>query len=180
MGDDVDFGDVGNYAAVWLMKHIEDERADAGGPQLVELRLQHVCEIVPRRDQAGTLLRDDPHLRFENARGLPLHRYGTGPFCRFSIPRVEQSGVYTITVDESPVYIGECENLARRFNTGYGNISPRNCFVGGQSTNCRINNLILQAVEAGHTVDLWFHQTDEHKAYEARLLTANTPPWNAR
>ena len=30
-----------------------------------------------------------------------------------------------------------------RYNNGYGRISPRNCFQGGQSTNCRVNNLIF-------------------------------------
>jgi hypothetical protein len=38
-------------------------------------------------------------------------------------------------VDESKEYVGECRDLVKRFNSGYGQISPRNCFVGGRRTN---------------------------------------------
>lgn len=44
-----------------------------------------------------------------------LNRYGRGPFCRFEFPRGwSYGGVYVITVDETPVYVGECEDLSRR------------------------------------------------------------------
>lgn len=35
-------------------------------------------------------------------------------------------------------YIGETDNLEKQFRQGYGNISPRNCFKGGQSTNYKM------------------------------------------
>jgi hypothetical protein len=28
-------------------------------------------------------------------------------------------------------YVAEAQHLVQRFNNGYGNISSRNCFVGG-------------------------------------------------
>jgi hypothetical protein len=34
-------------------------------------------------------------------------------------------GVYILTVNSDPHYVGECVNLSRRFNGDYGNISPK-------------------------------------------------------
>jgi hypothetical protein len=103
-----------------------------------------VCSIQPQRTDELTLVKETPHLRFVNNRSIKLHKYGEGPFCRVQIPRIGGStGVYVIAVDDRAVYVGECEKLNDRFNNGYGRISPRNCFDKGQSTNCRINRLIL-------------------------------------
>ena len=44
--------------------------------------------------------------------------------------------------DGQIIYIGETAGLRQRFNMGYGNISPRNCYVGGQSTNCKMNKIV--------------------------------------
>ena len=51
---------------------------------------------------------------------------------------------------------------------GYGNISPSNCFKGGQETNCRINALIYATVSRGERVHLWFHATADYKELEAK------------
>ena len=75
-------------------------------------------------------------------------------------------------------YIGECANLSKRFNMGYGNISPKNCFKGGQETNCRLNNLLYTAALAGGCISLWFLQTANYKSVEAQLRRALNPPWN--
>ena len=53
-----------------------------------------------------------------------------------------------LALDGDLRYVGECANLSARFNVGYGNISPKNCFSGGQETNCRLNNLLYEAVLA--------------------------------
>jgi hypothetical protein len=79
-------------------------------------------------------------------------------------------GVYILTVNGEPYYVGECENLSKRYNTGYGQISTRNCFKGGQSTNCRINKLIFEAYNNSSKVELWFLKTDRHKEIEAELI----------
>lgn len=76
------------------------------------------------------------------------------------------------------MYVGECKNLTARFNTGYGQISPRNCFVGGQETNCRINKLILSEAVQGHGVRLWFMQTAAYKTIEMELRSIRRLPWN--
>jgi hypothetical protein len=101
--------------------------------KLGDYEFEYVCDIEPVRETDGTLRQHMPQDRYKNARNLPLNRYGGGPFCKFGIPnRFRVSGVYVLTVDEELRYVGECANLSARFNAGYGNISPKNCFRGGQ------------------------------------------------
>jgi hypothetical protein len=140
---------------------------------------RHVCSIQPRLHPDGLVQGLLPQSRYSNLDSLPLNKYGRGPFCKFSVPwSIRDRGVYAITVDSAPKYIGECDNLSERYNMGYGNISPRNCFIGGQETNCRINNLIYDTSTAGHRIDLWFHRTENHKTIEAQLRALLKPEWN--
>jgi hypothetical protein len=89
----------------------------------------HICRIEPVLHADGRIRQYMPQANFTNARSLPLNRYGAGPFCKFTIPNTfKASGVYALTVGEALQYVGECENLSSRYNMGYGNISPRNCF----------------------------------------------------
>ncbi len=65
---------------------------------------------------------------------------------------------------------------------GYGHISPRACFKGGQDTNCRINNLILQGVNISLDLDLWFRLIEgdvlDRVSIERELIATLHPPWN--
>jgi hypothetical protein len=63
-------------------------------------------------------------------------------------------------------------------NTGYGLISPRNCFVGGQSTNCRVNALILEAAKQGLRIEILFCETKRRFELEAQILRQLRPEWN--
>ena len=140
---------------------------------------QYICDIEPVNNDDGTVREFSPQDRYENYGRLALSRYGTGPFCKFKIPRdIAKSGVYALVVDGHVHYIGECENLSNRFNMGYGNISPRNCFTGGQETNCRINNLVSTSVSEGLKVTLWFHETKEYKKVESDLRAQGDFGWN--
>jgi len=87
-------------------------------------------------------------------------------------------GVYALMKDGAVCYIGECEDLGKRFNMGYGNISPKNCYQGGQPTNCKINHRVLEVSKAGGRIDLYFHQTSQRKAVEKLLIVRCSPPWN--
>ena len=72
-------------------------------------------------------------------------------------------------------------NLAERWGgRGYGAISPKNCFVGGQSTNCKVNNRILQHASAGRRIELWFHSTVNMGAIEQTVISTLSPAWNAQ
>ncbi len=140
---------------------------------------EYVCDIKPLRGADGSLTRFMPQGRYRNARNLPVNRYGIGPFCKFRIPnQFQMSGVYVLTVDGAPQYVGECANLSARFNAGYGNISPKNCFRGGQETNCRLNNLLYAAALAMQQIALCFFQTADYKSVEAGLRSTLSSVWN--
>ena len=109
------------------------------------------------------------------------NRYAAGPFCFFELREASHvAGVYVLMVGNDVKYVGECENLQRRFGPmGYGSIAPRNCHGDGQSTNCKINSLVLQIYKAGKSVNVWFYPSvSERKSIESRLLSELSPPWN--
>jgi hypothetical protein len=140
-----------------------------------------VCEIQPERDQAGQVRSFTPREQSRNPRLLPLHEYGRGPFCRFRVPdNLPLEGVYLLVVRGSVRYVGECENLSRRYNAGYGQISPRNCHIGGQSTNCTVNGLLFAAAERHDPIELWFCETDNRRRVERELIVQLRPGWNGQ
>ncbi|MCZ7380219.1 MAG: GIY-YIG nuclease family protein [Candidatus Methanoperedens sp.] len=142
--------------------------------------LQKVCDIDPEIDERGKIIEYRPQSEYKNYSNLPLHTYGGGSFCRFKIPSawLGKEGVYIIYVEDIPKYVGECDNLKKRFDMGYGNISPRNCFEGGQSTNCRINKEILSNKMKGSNVTLYFIETDRRFDIEHYLISKINPEWN--
>ena len=141
-----------------------------------------VCSLEPERDAAGRPLEFMPQAAYAKAATSKLHRWGAGPFCRFRIPPSwsGKKGVYAITVDAVLRYVGQCEDLGLRFNLGYGQISPKNAYQGGQSTNCKVNHAVLLAAKAGARIQLWFHATDDLDGVEGALITGLRPPWNGR
>lgn len=143
---------------------------------------QFVCDILPETDSRGVVCEIFPQEFYEKKDSLDLHKYGKGPFCRFKIPNSwsERQGVYAILIDDSIVYIGECEDLLDRYNSGYGNISPRNCYVGGQSTNCKINANILYEIKNGKAIRLFFYETYDRYAVEDNLIDKLHPAWNSK
>lgn len=143
---------------------------------------EYVCQIIPKTDQNRRTLEFFPQSRYDNRKKRPLHKYGAGPFCKFAMDgRRWKSGVYVIMADDVIQYVGECEDLYSRFNNGYGNISPRNCFGGGQPTNCRINSHILECHKSGTRIRLYFLELrdgSERFGIEDSLITRLEPPWN--
>jgi len=143
-------------------------------------RFEKVCDIEPVRDESGTVYEYKPYPRYDNKKGLKRHGYGDGPFCSFKIPSEYNglSGVYAIRVNGEWVYIGKADDLGNRFNQGYGNISPRNCFEGGQQTNCRMNNLILEETKNGSSIELFFYKILRLDFVETELIKTLNPAWN--
>ena len=152
--------------------------------RIADLSFSHAGAIRPQRDRRGEVIAELPQARFRNERNLRLHKYGRGPFCRFRVAMGwQQGGVYVLTNGHTPLYVGECQNLENRWGpNGYGGISPRNCYTGGQETNCRINNLIYTGAKTGAGFDLWFHPIVGGKqarlTVECKLVAALRPPWN--
>lgn len=149
-----------------------------------------IDNMDPDRDPGGRVLELRPASNYDNRKSLRLNKYGEGPFCHFRIKADKQAldslGVYAIVEKLSKVlYIGKCtgatSTLGRRFNAGYGAIQPRNCYEGGQSTNCRINHLILEETKRGTPLTLVFHRFrlgHEASNLEAKLIQRLRPPWN--
>lgn len=132
---------------------------------------QFIQQLQPQRDANGQILKFYPQGAYDNKDNLPLLDDGNGPFCKFTIEAGNWPGVYLWVEWNTVIYIGETKNLGNRFNTGYGQISPRNCFVGGQSTNCRMNQVVLEHTEKGRCIDLYFLETQNHKQIELELLS---------
>ena len=109
-----------------------------------------------------------------------MNKYGKGPFCKFTINRKYsgKSGVYVISVNNEIQYVGECDDFFKRFGMGYGNISPRNCFEGGQLTNCRINSNILTLFKSNVIIQLYFLESYDRFKIEYELIGKLNPPWN--
>ncbi len=149
--------------------------------EILGYSFRFITAINPDRDREGNIIECHPQARYQNRRNLPLHTYGAGPFCHFQIPNhLRSAGVYALFVDGVISYVGECEDLSKRFNPGYGNISPRNCFTGGQPTNCKVNTFVLQSAKKSQRIELWFLQTPERKIVEKRLIRQLRPPWNSQ
>lgn len=140
-----------------------------------------VGQLSLTRADDGGLRQFMPQALYQGARLKPLNRHGGGPFCRFTLPGAPSGmGVYVLTEDRQAVYVGICENLARRWGpAGYGSISPVNCYVGGQSTNCKINARVLAGSLGGRAYEVWFHETTEpRRVIEREIISALTPAWN--
>lgn len=162
---------------------ISTEAANTRRPDIHvgELLFSFRQSVAPQRDAAGTIVEYRPQDRYAKALAVPLHDHGDGSFCTFQIDAESGLvGVYLLVVNGQVRYVGECVDLRNRFNAGYGNISPRNCFVGGQSTNCKINRRILDVARSGDQVDLYFCTTSfvERKAVERCALDLLAPDWN--
>ena len=140
----------------------------------------HVCEIIPKLGSDSNVLEFLPQSRYENKKNLRLNKYGIGPFCKFSINKKYsgKSGVYIISVNDTIQYVGRCADFYKRFGMGYGNISPKNCFKGGQETNCRINHNILTSFKSNRTIQLYFLETPKFIQVEDELIEKLGPPWN--
>lgn len=141
---------------------------------------EFVENLSPVLDRNGYIKEFMPQAGYQNSIGLSLNKYGEGPFCRFSIhPKWSGvSGVYAYFIDDELVYIGQCLDFAKRFNMGYGNIAPRNCYERGQSTNCKINKVVLESVKQNKTVAIYFHKTASYNQVEYELIKSYNPIYN--
>jgi len=149
---------------------------------LHQYKFEYICDIIPETADNGNIIEYYPQDFYKKKEFVELHEYGKGPFCKFKIPTcwVGREGVYCIYLDDQLVYVGECVDLSKRFNMGYGNISPRNCFKGGQQTNCKVNNFILNEIKQGKSVKLYFLETIKRFEIEKELIEKYHPPWNSR
>ncbi len=139
--------------------------------------------IAPKRNEDGKIWKYLPQRRYNNRKNLGLHEYGQGEFCKFKLSNAKPvSGVYAWVIkgETEPIYIGETNNFSKRFCMGYGTISPRNCYIGGQRTNCKMNQVVLKEYSNGREIEIYFFETDEYKKVELELLSAINTPYNIK
>jgi hypothetical protein len=143
---------------------------------------RRVAKIEPERGIDGRTREFMPQDRCADKHSSRLNPHGAGPFCSFRLRGLpHNAGVYIVVSDEEVRYVGITEDLARRWGpVGYGNISPKNCYVGGQSTNCKVNGLILRDTLAGRRLTLYFVEVPDRHTIERNLIDAMHPPWNGR
>ena len=141
-----------------------------------------VGKILPERDERSEVVAEE----YAAEGNLELHKHGHGPFCRFQIAqetRWQCGGVYILTEDGRPLYVGESGDLKRVWGTnGFGRITPANRAKGSRSTMCRINNGIFRESQKGAEFCLWFHPVEggntERKKVKDDLVAELIPPWN--
>jgi hypothetical protein len=110
-----------------------------------------------------------------------LNKYGDEKFCEFKInDNLSDKGIYCFMENNKIKYIGRCtDNFKKRINQGYGRISPKNCFIDGQATNCHINSLINSAKKVKFGVYVMTKKsTAEIKEMEKAILACNRFNWN--
>lgn len=147
---------------------------------LLKYPFEFIQEICPERNPDGNIAEYYPEKLYFSHDKAALNKYGNGPFCRFSIDSNWNGvcGVYAFYIDDELVYIGKTENFGQRFNLGYGQISPRNCFLNGQVTNCKINKVVLNAVKKSQKIELYFYPTNEYSFVESELINYYSPKYN--
>lgn len=113
---------------------------------------------------------------------LKKNKFGEKDFCKFKINYPKKiSGVYLWVVDNEIIYIGETEDLLKRFNANYGHITPYNCTIKGQTTNCKMNNIVLELFrKRNKIVHLYFMPAKNYKEIEAILLANINTKYNSK
>ncbi len=86
-------------------------------------------------------------------------------------------GAYVVAHGSEVLYVGRSENLAYRWSR-YEHIERHDCYYGGSSTTCRVNNLIGSLLIAGSELTLWMHLTTAPGPVEVAVYGECRPPWN--
>ena len=111
-----------------------------------------------------------------------LNRYGDLQYRNFrlSSPEFEPlTGVYAFFEGESLRYIGRCkDSLKKRITQGYGKIHPKNCYLDGQATNCRLNAKITEATETISLRICMIESKSDIERMETCLIRRHSPAWN--
>lgn len=111
-----------------------------------------------------------------------LNRYGDETYSWFYIQNgnwLHRKGLYCYIFGEVVVYIGQSQDsFGKRINQGYGNISPKNCYLDGQATNCHINSMVtLHRAE----LKLFLSEVKDLSvigSLEKKLIQNYQPAWN--
>lgn len=165
----------------WAKKNNKSLRETLQGPKYAKLATKLVIAERELDLPLGDFLLHRKLIGNESYK-LFLNPFGDLEFGHFQLddPQIcKLKGLYAYTVDSKIVYVGRClDSFGKRINHGYGKIHPKNCFIDGQSTNCRLNALAtmhsekLEFFVCPKTIDT------EIREQEIALIRALRPPWN--
>ncbi len=125
---------------------------------------------------------NDPGYRYKNPNDTRNANAPLGQtYCKFKtkcdLP--SDSGVYALFVKQKLVYVGQTVNLHTRWSSsGYANISPKNVFYNGQSTNCKVNHYLLTKI--GSCIELRYCVTKDYDMLEDELISFYKPTLNRK
>ena len=147
----------------------------------LNIRFEKFCTLTLLPDKAGSIC-IQPQRRYKNIKHYAYldNVDDDTVFCKFKPNFPSVKGVYLWVANGEIIYIGESVNIKSRFNDGYGNISPRNCFVGGQSTNVKMNRVALLYYQDNQPIDIYYCITSEHKKFETLLLDKINTKYNSK
>jgi hypothetical protein len=121
------------------------------------------------------LASDKFYLRF-------LNSYGDEIYSRFyflDASWLNRMGLYCYVVGENIMYFGQSkDSFGKRINQGYGNISPKNCYLDGQATNCHLNSLISRNKEKVKLFLCELNDSVTIDCLEKSLIQTYQPAWN--
>lgn len=175
------FSLVESAAPVWAQKNNKSVRQTLEHPKYAKLSAS-CARYSPDFDKPlGVFLLelkergDEFYKRF-------LNPNGDAEFTAFRLADAavaRKRGLYLYLVNDEIVYIGRClDSFGQRINQGYGKIHPKNCFIDGQSTNCRLNALVSQSQGEVFLFVCDLESADEISKLEIELIRVHLPRWN--
>jgi hypothetical protein len=133
------------------------------------------------RDSDGEVEVKRPQDRYSNADHRALHPHGDGPYCQFDLdvrPYEEAEGVFLITVDGEPKYIGRSSNIGK-YLYDISNVTPSACYEGGQQTVCRLNTKLFKAAREGRELAVWATESEHPGRIKQGIRNRFALPWNS-
>ncbi|HEY8893145.1 MAG TPA: hypothetical protein VIM70_23235 [Clostridium sp.] len=113
-----------------------------------------------------------------------LNLYGDQLYCKFKMEKTSLAkckGLYMYKHNEQIKYIGRVKgnfDFYQRINAGYANISPKNCYIDGQATNCHINAIINRVRSQVKFFIMPLKDDEEICFLERKLIEEHKPEWN--
>lgn len=116
---------------------------------------------------------------------LFLNKYGDSKYCEYSITKFQNDkGIYCYIVDNKIIYIGRSKKTFGERFKDYGKITPYNCLVDGQATNCNINSKVNELKSLVVGFYLMNDSTDkEIERFEKKIINSlkkNHELWNVQ
>ncbi len=173
--------EAGNVSDVFRFKNNKTLGETMGHPRYQHLKRAVLRDALPLDRPLGKLVYELKQ-RGDSFYKSFLNPYGDETFCSFAIsdPSVLRSrGVYFFAIEDQVQYAGRClDNFGKRINQGYGRIHPKNCYLDGQSTNCRLNSLVAEHRDVVSFYVCVLDAVSNTIQLEAEILESLSPPWN--